>query len=104
MGKNLGRADATAPQQREATALLQHLFRFGATRRTDARGRAILHQEANFTVVDDDEVLTTLPRTSPAAHTAIESFPGLTADNLNLYPSLGGGGAVAAGRSVAWGP
>merc|ERR1712100_258298 len=71
--KNLGRTDATTSQQQEATALLQHLFRFGSTRRTDARGRAILHQEANFTVVDDDEILTALPRPASATAPTIES-------------------------------
>ena len=51
LSRESGRSLPSAPQvRREATAVLQHLFRFRSARRTDATGRAITHAEAGAAV------------------------------------------------------
>merc|ERR1719291_1043994 len=53
--------------RREATAVLQHLFRFRSARRTDQRGRAIAYTGGSLTVVDDDDILAPAPASGAAA-------------------------------------
>jgi len=58
--------------QREATAVLQHLFRFGSARRTDRRGRAIAYADGGLTVVDDDDILASGGGGGPASSAPAE--------------------------------
>merc|ERR1712232_743293 len=72
--------------QREATSVLQHLFRFGSHRRTDARGRAVNYTDAALTVVDGDDILTSAPGSSlpPRTEAVHETEP------AEDFPSLPG--------------
>lgn len=76
--------------QREATSVLQNLFRFHSLRRTDQRGHAIAHAEGSLTVVDDDDILTAGPARQSAAP-------------AEVAPALEGGGSEAASGSGGWG-
>jgi len=58
--------------QREATAVLQHLFRFGSARRTDRQGRAIAYNDGGLTVVDDDDILASGRGGEPASSAPAE--------------------------------
>jgi hypothetical protein len=82
--RNVGGEVGTSVQ-REATSVLQHLFRFSSSRRTDARGRAVNYRNGGLTVVDDDDVLA--PDTSAPSRPArpmpveeAEAFPSLPSD------------------------
>lgn len=82
--RNVGGEVGTSVQ-REATSVLQHLFRFSSSRRTDARGRAVNYRDGGLTVVDDDDVIA--PDASapsrPARPTPVdeaEAFPSLPSD------------------------
>jgi hypothetical protein len=70
--------------QREATSVLQHLFRFSSSRRTDARGRAVNYQQGGLPGVDDDDVLAPDTAAPPRARTPpsgdVEAFPSLPSD------------------------
>lgn len=81
--RNVGSEVGTSVQ-REATSVLQHLFRFSSSRRTDARGRAVNYQQGGLTVVDDDDVLapdaSAPPRPSTLPSDDAETFPSLPSD------------------------
>merc|ERR1740129_1669980 len=111
--RNVGRQDddesaSMHAVRREATAVLQHLFRFRSARRTDQRGRAIAYADSGLMVVDDDDILTSGP---PAASSAppVPPEPVLPERATSLdYPGLGGppsGGAPGtSAKAKAWGP
>lgn len=83
--------------QREATAVLQHLFRFRSARRTDNRGRAVNFSEAALTVVDDDDILTSGPAAAssrPPPVVAAAAAPALDRATSYDFPSLGSGGVA----------
>jgi len=56
--------------QREATAILQNLFRFQSMRHADASGHAINFREGGLAVIDDDDILTPLDLTGTTTHSA----------------------------------
>merc|ERR1712070_778782 len=76
--------EAGTSVQREATSVLQHLFRFSSLRRTDARGRAVNYQQGGLMVVDDDDVLapdaSAPPRSRSPPSDDAEAFPSLPSD------------------------
>eukprot|EP00927_Polykrikos_kofoidii_P048943 TRINITY_DN43103_c0_g1_i1.p1 TRINITY_DN43103_c0_g1~~TRINITY_DN43103_c0_g1_i1.p1 ORF type:complete len:792 (-),score=195.09 TRINITY_DN43103_c0_g1_i1:182-2491(-) len=102
-----GEGDAADERvQREATVVLQHLFRFGSHRRTDNRGRAVNYSDAGLTVVDDDDILTPLatgegsgPSRSAASASAVAAVPEDSADSFPMLP--GGKAASAKPRAVS---
>lgn len=69
-------------EQREATSVLQHLFSFSSSRRTDARGRAVNYRQGGLTVVDDDDVpdAPAPPRASTPPSDDAAAFPSLPSD------------------------
>lgn len=75
--------------QFEATAVLQHLFSFRSSRRSDERGRAVHYSGGGLTVVNDDEVVPFAPRIPRPA----------PVDEGEAFPALGNGGAVS---SAGW--
>merc|ERR1712151_932954 len=89
--------------QREATAVLQHLFRFGSARRTDQRGRAVNYADGALTVVDDDDILANLGNVNPSsgsagaatARPATAKAAGVTLERATSsdFPQLDGEGA-----------
>lgn len=86
--------------QREATAVLQHLFRFRSARRIDDRGRAVNYRDAGLTVVDDDDILAQAeaPADAPRQPGTNEGpdFPTLGGNSSN---SSAGGPSSAAWRN-----
>lgn len=87
--------------QREATAVLQHLFRFGSARRTDQRGRAIAYADAGLTVVDDDDILAAAGNTASSSAPAEPDLERMTSSD---FPGLGGGsGSSAPSGRGGWG-
>lgn len=79
--RNVGGEVGTSVQ-REATSVLQHLFRFSSSRRTDARGRAVNYRDGGLTVVDDDDVL------APDASAPSRSARPMPLDEAEAFPSL----------------
>jgi len=79
--RNVGGEVGTSVQ-REATSVLQHLFRFSSSRRTDARGRAVNYRDGGLTVVDDDDVL------APDASAPSRPARPMPADEAEAFPSL----------------
>jgi len=63
-----GGGNSNVTTQREATAILQHLFRFQSMRHADASGHAINFTEGGLSVVDDDDILTPLNITDNTTH------------------------------------
>lgn len=101
--RNVGGEVGTSVQ-REATSVLQHLFRFSSSRRTDARGRAVNYRQGGLTVVDDDDVLAPDPSAPPRPSTPsgddAEAFPSLPSD----APAPKGKGKSRAYPGVTQGP
>jgi len=108
---NLGSAggdnQAMHAVQREATAVLQHLFRFRSSRRTDQRGRAVTYADAGLTVVDDDDILTSGPPVAGAAAASSGPLrpPGPPERTISAeYPSIDGchGGGNGPSMGAPW--
>lgn len=87
--------------QREATAVLQHLFRFRSARRTDNTGRAIAYEDGGLRIVDDDDILTSDPTVQPAPPVDLDRST--SADFPHLAPSDAGPAATPSkGVGKAW--
>lgn len=96
-----GRGGAAAGDdrvQREATAVLQHLFRFQSARRTDRSGHAINYEEGGLRVVDDDDILTAAPRAAAPDRADHEH----SAEDGAEYPDLGAGVPKASATAGSW--
>jgi len=69
----------TDQHQRDAASVLQHLFRFQSSRRTDVTGRSINFQSGGLTVIDDDDILAPAPHApqniEPDGFEPVDSFP-----------------------------